>query len=138
MKTAVLEKNTGRKEARHSHSLIRRIQRGLPFRELEDLQTQIDIPMEQLAEKLSMSRSTLQRRKVVGRLSADESDKVIRFSRLVGQATDLFGDIDKARAWLKHPQFGLGGSIPLDYASTEVGAREVENLLGRIEYSVYS
>jgi len=138
MKTAVLEKNAGRKEAMHPQSLIRRIQRGLPFREVEDLQNKIDIPMEQLAEKLCISRSTLQRRKVAGRLSGDESDKVIRFSRLVGQATDVFGDIDKARAWLKHPQYGLGGTIPLDYVSTEVGAREVENLLGRIEYSVYS
>ena len=138
MKTAVLEKNARRKEAKHPHALIRRIQRGLAFRQLKDLQNKIDIPMEQLAEKLSISRSTLQRRKVAGRLSADESDKVIRFSRLVGQATDVFGDIDKAQAWLKHPQYGLGGTVPLDYASTEVGAREVENLLGRIEYSVYS
>jgi putative toxin-antitoxin system antitoxin component (TIGR02293 family) len=138
MNTAVLEKNARRKEAKHSHALIRRIQRGLPFRELEDLQNKMDISMEQLAEKLSISRSTLQRRKVAGRLSADESDKVIRFSRLVGQATDVFDDLDKARAWLKHPQYGLGGIVPLDYASTEAGAREVENLLGRIEYSVYS
>jgi putative toxin-antitoxin system antitoxin component (TIGR02293 family) len=138
MKTAVLEKIARRKGAKHPHALIRRIQRGLPFRELEALQNKIDIPMEQLAEKLSISRSTLQRRKAAGRLSADESDKVIRFSRLVGQATDLFGDVGKARAWLKHPQYGLGGTIPLDYVSTEVGAREVENLLGRIEYSVYS
>jgi putative toxin-antitoxin system antitoxin component (TIGR02293 family) len=138
MKTAVLERNARGKEAKHPHALIRRIQRGLPFREIEDLQNKMDIPMEQLAEKLSISRSTLQRRKVAGRLSADESDKVIRFSRLIGQATDLFGDVDRARAWLKHPQYGLGGTIPLDYASTEVGAREVENLLGRIEYSVYS
>lgn len=138
MKTTVLERNVRRKEAKHPHALIRRIQRGLSFRELEDLQKKIGVPMEQLAEKLSISRSTLQRRKVAGRLSADESDKVIRFSRLVGQATDLFGDVDRARAWLKHPQYGLGGTVPLDYATTEVGAREVENLLGRIEYSVYS
>jgi uncharacterized protein (DUF2384 family) len=28
--------------------------------------------------------------------------------------------------------------VPLDYAETEIGAREVEDLLGRIEYGVYS
>jgi len=33
---------------------------------------------------------------------------------------------------------GLGGETPLEYAETEVGAREVEDLLGRIEYGVYS
>jgi putative toxin-antitoxin system antitoxin component (TIGR02293 family) len=96
------------------------------------------MPFEQLAAKLSISRSTLQRRKAAGRLSPDESDKVLRFSRLLRQAADLFGDIDKGRAWLKHPQYGLGGAVPLDYAETEIGAREVENLLGRMKYGVYS
>jgi len=96
------------------------------------------MPFEQLATKLAISRSTLQRRKAAGRLSPDESDKVIRYSRLARQAADLFGDIEKARAWLKHPQYGLGGAVPLDYARTEAGAREVENLLGRIKYGVYS
>jgi putative toxin-antitoxin system antitoxin component (TIGR02293 family) len=122
----------------HPADLIRRIQQGLRFRELEALQGNIDVPLEQLAGKLAISRSTLQRRKLAGRLSPDESDKVMRFTRLLRQATDLFGDVEKARAWLKHPQYGLGGAVPLDYAETEVGAREVENLLGRIDYGVYS
>ena len=138
MKTATLEKKTVRAKARHPHELIRRIQQGLRFRELETLQDDIDVPLDQLATKLSISRSTLQRRKSAGRLSPDESDKVIRFSRLLRQAAELFGDIDKARAWLKHPQYGLGGAVPLDYAETEIGAREVEDLLGRMKYGVYS
>jgi uncharacterized protein (DUF2384 family) len=46
--------------------------------------------------------------------------------------------VNKARVWLKFPQRGLGGAVPLDYAETEVGAREVDNLLGRIDYGVYS
>jgi len=43
-----------------------------------------------------------------------------------------------ARRWLSSPQRGLGGAVPLDYAETEIGAREVEDLLGRIEYGVYA
>jgi putative toxin-antitoxin system antitoxin component (TIGR02293 family) len=138
MKTATLEKKTVSAKAKHPAELIRRIQKGLSFSELKALQDSIDIPFEQLAAKLSISRSTLQRRKAAGRLSPDESDKVLRFSRLLRQAADLFGDIDKGRAWLKHPQYGLGGAVPLDYAETEIGAREVENLLGRMKYGVYS
>ena len=122
----------------HPSELIHRIQKGLPFSELTALQKRIDLPLEQVAAKLSISRSTLQRRKIAGRLSSDESDKVLRFARLLQHATEVFGDADKARAWLKHPQYGLGGAIPLDYAETEIGAREVDNLLGRIDYGVYS
>ena len=133
MKTA-----TVRAKAKHPTEMIRRIQKGLPFSDLKALQDSIDMPFEQLAAKLAISRSTLQRRKAAGRLSPDESDKVIRFSRLLEHAMNVFGDIDKARGWLKHPQYGLGGAVPLDYAETEIGAREVDNLLGRIDYGVYS
>jgi putative toxin-antitoxin system antitoxin component (TIGR02293 family) len=138
MKTTMLDKKTHSAKAKHPTELIRKIQRGLRFSELETLQTSIGMPFEQLAAKLCISRSTLQRRKAAGRLSPDESDKVLRFARLLEHATDVFGDVDKGRAWLKHPQYGLGGAVPLDYAETEIGAREVDNLLGRIDYGVYS
>ena len=138
MKTTTLEKKPIRAKAKHPHELIRRIQKGLRFSELETLQNSMEMPFEQLAAKLAISRSTLQRRKAAGRLSPTESDKVMRFARLVEHAAEVFGNIDKARAWLKHPQYGLGGAVPLDYAETEIGAREVDNLLGRIEYSVYT
>jgi putative toxin-antitoxin system antitoxin component (TIGR02293 family) len=138
MRTAAVEKKMSSAKAKHPAELIRKIQKGLRFTELETLQSTIDLPFEQLAAKLSISRSTLQRRKAAGRLSPDESDKVMRLSRLLEHATKVFGDIERARAWLKFPQRGLGNAVPLDYAETEVGAREVDDLLGRIEYSVYS
>src|SRR5438105_15093126 len=110
MKAATLEKKTHVAKAKHPTELIRQIQKGLRFRELETLQDSIDMPFEQLAAKLSISRSTLQRRKANGRLSPAESDKVMRFSRLLEHATNVFGDVEKARAWLKHPQYGPRGA----------------------------
>ena len=71
MKTA-LEKKPVHAKAKHPHELIRRIQKGLPFSDLKVLQDSIDMPFEQLAAKLAISRSTLQRRKAAGRLSPDE------------------------------------------------------------------
>src|SRR5262249_14136747 len=138
MKTATLDKNAIGGKSMHPTKLIQRIQKGLRFSELKTLQDTLDLPFEKLAAKLCISRSTLQRRKAAGRLSRDESDKVVRFLRLFGHATKGFGDVERARAGVKNPPVRLGGAVPLDYASTETGAREVENLLGRIEYSVYS
>src|SRR5215467_14283953 len=138
MKTATLDKHVAGGKSTHPTELIQKIQKGLRFSELKTLQDTLNLPFEQLAAKLCISLSTLQRSKAAGRLSPYESDKVIRYSRLLQQATDLFGNVEKARAWLKHPQFGLGGAVPLDYASTEAGAREVENLLGRMKYGGYS
>ena len=138
MKTATLDKKTHLAKAKHPTELIRQIQKGLRFSELKTLQNSLDLPFEQLAAKLCISRSTLHRRKAAGRLSPDESDKVMRLSRLLDHAAKVFGDVEKARAWLKFPQVGLGGAVPLDYAQTEVGAREVDDLLDRIDYGVYS
>ena len=118
--------------------VIQRVVKGLPFSELETLRNEIDEPLESLARQLSISRSTLQRRRTGRRLSPQESDRVMRFWRVLQHATRVFGDVARARQWLKFPQRGLGAAVPLDYASTEVGAREVENLLGRIDYGVYS
>ena len=51
-------------------------------------------------------------------------------------ATSVFEDKAAARGWLTSPQIGLKGKEPLDLASSEAGAREVEDLLGRIEHGV--
>ena len=106
--------------------------------ELDALQNSLDVPIDKLAPKLGISKATLHRRKTAGRLEPDESDKVVRFARLMGKAVEVFENETAARAWLSSPQYGLGGEAPLDYAMTELGAREVENLLGRIDHSVYS
>ena len=121
-----------------SAQLVKKVQSGLRFDELEALRSDLGLPLDQLAEKLGIARATLHRRKLSGRLSPDESDKIVRFARLFRQATEVFGTVDRARQWLSFPQYGLGGEVPLDYARTEVGARDVENLLGCIEYGVYS
>ena len=131
---------TGKTPARNlpSAQMIQRVQDGLPIAELDALQASLDVPMESLATKLGISKATLHRRKLEGKLWPDESDRVVRYARLMGQAVKVFGGLENAREWLNCPQFGLGGAVPLDYAETEIGAREVENLLGRIEYGVYS
>jgi putative toxin-antitoxin system antitoxin component (TIGR02293 family) len=118
--------------------IIEFIEEGLPIRELDDLQSTLNVDMEKLTSMLGISKATLHRRKAEGRLEPAESDRVLRFARLMGKAITVLGGIDEARHWLNSSQLGLGGAIPLDYAETELGAREVENLLGRIEYGVYS
>jgi putative toxin-antitoxin system antitoxin component (TIGR02293 family) len=118
--------------------LIKSLVAGLPVRELDILRSNLDLPMEKLAPMLGISKATLHRRKTAGILAATESDRVVRFARLLGRAAAVMESLENARRWLTSPQVGLGGEVPLEYAETELGAREVEDLLGRIEYGVYS
>ncbi|MBC7980424.1 MAG: DUF2384 domain-containing protein [Armatimonadetes bacterium] len=118
--------------------LIKALMAGLPVEELEDLRSSLDLSMEKLVPMLGISKATLHRRKTAGRLDPAQSDRVLRYARLTGKAVDVLESLVSARKWLGSPQVGLGGAIPLDYAETEIGSREVEDLLGRIEYGVYS
>ncbi len=118
--------------------LLQKLKAGLPYQELELLRLRLDLPVERLLPVLGVSKATLHRRKLAGKLDAAESDRVIRFARLLGKATHVMESLQNARKWLSAPQAGLGGAVPLDYADTETGAREVEDLLGRMEYGVYS
>ena len=120
------------------HQQIVQIHAGLSFRAVQNLQKALDVPMEKVASVLGMSRATLHRRKIQGKIDKEESEKLVRYQRLLKKAEDVFGDAKAAREWLTNKQAGLGNAVPLEFAKTEIGAREVENLLGRIEYGVYS
>ena len=118
--------------------LIKIVREGLPIEELDALQGLLGVPIEELAPILGISKATLHRRRTGETLTQSESDRVVRFAKLMGRAVQVLESPESARRWLKTPQLGLGGELPLEYAQTEVGAREVEDLLGRIEFGVYS
>ena len=126
------------KESGPQVPLIDLLRRGLPMAEFEALQGLLDLPEDSLAPMLGISRATLHRRKKSGRLETPESERVVRFARLFGRAVELFESPEAAREWLKSPARGCGGETPLSYSDTEYGAREVEDLMGRIEHGVFS
>ena len=73
------------------------------------------------------------------RLSQEESERLLRVSRVFERATALFdGDPADARRWLETPLPVLGDRRPLDMAMTEPGARGVEDLIGRIGHGIVS
>lgn len=118
--------------------LISRIHEGFGIDAFMSLQDRLEVTELELASLLRISSSTIARRKKQQRLTADESERLIRFARLFDLAREVFREDEDARRWLKTRRSALGGETPLQRASTEVGARQVEDLLGRIEYGVYS
>jgi putative toxin-antitoxin system antitoxin component (TIGR02293 family) len=109
----------------------------LSYEAFERLRRTLDLPASHLAELLRIPARTLGRRKQARRLDPDESDRLVRVSRLVGLALQLFeGDLDEARSWLTTRHDALAQQAPLAFAGTEVGSREVENLIGRLEHGV--
>lgn len=118
--------------------VINRVRDGLPLGEFHATREMLGVTEERLASLLGMSRATLHRRKKSGHLDRAESDRLVRYARLFSRAGAALGGLAGARSWLITPARAFHGECPLDYADTEIGAREVEALLGRLEHGVFS
>jgi putative toxin-antitoxin system antitoxin component (TIGR02293 family) len=119
-------------------ALIDRARAGFPYATLEAVAARFAIPQEILVRILHLPLRTLARRKKARRLSADESDRLLRLARVVAHAEEVFGSSERAGAWLRGTVRALGGACPLDLLDTDLGTQQVEQVLGRIEHGVYS
>jgi len=114
------------------------VRRGLPFSAFVALTKQLEISPQHFTAVLGIPPRTVARRKEARHLNPQESDRLYRVASAVSQAVEVLGSIDKARVWLKTPNRALGCEIPLDLLDTEIGARQVEEVLLRLNYGIFS
>jgi putative toxin-antitoxin system antitoxin component (TIGR02293 family) len=125
--------------AENPGELIRQVERGFSFNTLLSMESHAGISVARIAAIIGMPERTLARRKTEGRLTADESERLLRISRVFENTVDLFeGDSTNALKWLTTPKKAFENQTPLAYSRTELGAREVENLMGRLEHGIFS
>lgn len=117
---------------------IKAVKEGLPVEVYTVLKEEINVSGNVLSKALRLSERTILRRKREGRFKPDESERIMSLVRLYDLAKNVLEDSDNAVRWLQQKNLALGLEPPLEYASTELGAREVEELLYRIEYSLLS
>jgi len=115
------------------------VREGLPASSVIALAEKLDLGNAALSRKLGIPQRTMTRRlSQHSRLSAAESDRTVRLARVYAIAVEMIGNKEKAVEWLRTPNRALAGERPLDQLDTDLGAREVEDVLGRIAYGVYS
>jgi len=117
---------------------VQRIQAGLPAASALAFKETLQITQAELATLLGISARSLARWNTRSRLDLVSGDRLVRSARLFSIASEVLEDADAAARWLKAPQRALGGAVPLELAQTDVGARAVEALLGRMEHGVYT
>lgn len=123
--------------ARGPLATARALEKGLPFDALARFQKVTGWSAVALSELLLIPSRTLLRRRDEGHLTFEESDRLARAARTFSRALALFeGDAAAARQWLEARQSALGGERPVDLARSDVGTREVEALIERLEHGV--
>lgn len=119
--------------------LAKKVEVGFSFDALERLGKVTGLPLERLRMAVRITPRTLTRRRKEKRLSPEESDRLVSVSRLLAQTFELFeGNREAAISWFISPNRALNAQSPIEVASTETGAREVENLIGRLEHGLFT
>jgi putative toxin-antitoxin system antitoxin component (TIGR02293 family) len=116
--------------------LERRAREGFPIGVLQVLQDKAVLTQEDVFDWIIPRRTLSHRLRKHEPLSLDESNRVSRVARLFALAADTFGSEDHAREWLRKPLKRFAGATPLAMLATDLGAHQVEVLLGRIAHGI--
>lgn len=119
--------------------LVAATRQGIRYAAARRILERYHLDMEEAAVILGTSQRTLARRAQRRQaLSPVESDRLVRFLRIAARAEDVLEDRERASRWLKSPNRALGGQTPMSLLDTDAGAEQVDEVLTRIDYGVYS
>ena len=115
------------------------VSNGLPAATLRHLAAAFGLMPTGIASLVNITEKTILRRlHAKGKLKPDESERVARIMRVFVRAVEVLQSEAKARAWLAKPLRVLAGKSPMQLMASEQGAREVEQVLGRLEHGVFA
>jgi len=121
-----------------ARDLQRALRQGLPFGAFEALQNALELGVKDLSDVVGIAARTLARRKSSRYLSPIESDRLYRIAYVTLLASEVLGSLEKARLWLQRENQALAGQSPFRLLDTEIGERQVEEVLLRISHGIYS
>ena len=124
--------------AKGNSDVLTVLKKGLPLGHFEKLRKTMGLTSIELARVARISLRTLHRRKAGGRMQPEESERVFRIACVFDKAVDVLGSEDSARKWFRTPLRALSMKSPLEYSDMELGLREIEHVLGRIDHGVFS
>lgn len=110
--------------------LARLVHRGISLRALDFS----NLSKQEVFNFIIKDRTLRHRRQRNEPLSRDETDRLVRLTRIQTIAEDVFEDAGKAGQWLRQPLTLLDDRTPLEFASTEPGARVIEQILEKIAW----
>lgn len=112
------------------------VSHGLPRAVVRSVAAAAAPPSPALRQKVAALMASPATLKRSPRLSVAASEKAERLARIAALAVEALGDAERARQWLTEPHPMTGTKTPIELAATDLGARQVEQLLLNIEYDL--
>jgi len=125
-----------RREGRISSALqyLALLNRGLPVTSLERISNAI-APTDVHFKYRIVSKATLARLRSKRKLNSNQSVLISRLAGIWARALQVWKSAGSARDFLCRPHPLLEGKLPIDLVlENEIGARLVEDILGRLEH----
>ena len=114
------------------------VREGINKKDLEKLKNKAKLDYDKLATLLSTTRATLINKKGTENFSAALSERIVSIADLYSYGFEVFEDQAKFNEWVFRPNKALGGKKPFELLDNQFGREEVKNVIGRIDYGVYS
>lgn len=128
--------------------LIDRSRLGVAGAEADQVARLLGVSDKEMASLLNQSVATFHRQAKAERLDAATSERLLLLGRLAQYGATVFQDQGgpshggpshgKFTRWLRRPLRLLGDRSPLSLMDSPTGVQLVEDILGRIEYGVFS
>ncbi|WP_080056420.1 type II RES/Xre toxin-antitoxin system antitoxin [Spirosoma aerolatum] len=118
--------------------LIDRSRHGLAGTEAGRVAALLGITDKEMARLLNQSVATFHRQVKATHLDAPTSERLLLLTRLATYGEAVFQDKGKFMRWLQRPLRLLDDRSPLDLLDSSTGVQLVEDILGRIDYGVFS
>jgi putative toxin-antitoxin system antitoxin component (TIGR02293 family) len=114
------------------------VREGVSKKKLETLKSKTNLDYDKLSTILSTTRATLINKKGDEHFSAALSERIVSIADLYSYGFEVFEDETKFNEWIFRPNQALGGKQPFELLDNHFGREEVKNVIGRIDYGVYS
>lgn len=121
-----------------SFEKIGMIKEGISKKDLENLKEKAGFDYNQLSKVLSVARATLINKKGNEKFDVSLSEKIVNVADIYSYGYEVFEDENRFNSWIFRSNKALGGQSPYDLLDSQYGREEVKNLIGRVDYGVYS
>lgn len=111
---------------------------GISKKALESFKEKAQLDYNQLAEFLNVARATLINKKGEDKFNRDVSDKIVSLVDVYSYGYEVFEERTKFNQWIFRPNKALGNQPPFNFLHNSFGRQEIKNLIGRIDYGIYS
>ena len=116
--------------------LIAQVEQGRPYGTFRQLADRLGVSEERLRGVLGFAAATLHRRKLAGRFTLEESNRLYWLTSLLDTADLVLEDPEEVKDFMTSGNLALGRAVPLDYARTAPGLEAVRRLLLQLDHGI--